>query len=284
MIDLSRQISNRQPKSRNRFLRILFHPLTLVSVGLHALLLFMPAWELEHSEAEEPEILEEEPVIEVESLADLLGTPDQAPPPEAPAEPPSQAQAPEPPQKQVLTEVPEELPEELPPEDLPLEELPPDELPLDEPPPFDPVVQAQFKSALSNYLSVGSTNAAGTSSNFDNTDQWPIPAPWIPRSFGDPGAFFTADSMADESFQPYPGVEFKYIGRNFDLVSSEGLGPAVQENGLSFEQIDTYGGSDLYVVISPEGNPMNYISLVDMKGSTAVFVWPDDPRQGLSGV
>ncbi|MEM8809123.1 MAG: hypothetical protein AAGF01_24145 [Cyanobacteria bacterium P01_G01_bin.38] len=284
MIDLPQHVSKQHPKLQHRFLRLLFHPLTWASVGLHVLLLLMPTWELKHSEAEESEILEEEPVIEVESLAELLGQPDETPPSEVPVEPPPQTQAPVPPQQQVLTEVPEELPDELPLDEVPPDEVPPDEPPPDEPPPFDPAVQAQFKSALSNYLSVGASNAAGTSSNFDNTDQWPVPAGWIPRSFSDPAAFFAADSIVDESFQPYPGVEFKYIGRNFDLVSSEGLGPAVQENGLSFEKIDTYGGSDLYVVISPEGNPMNYISLVDMKGSTAVFVWPDDPRLGVSGV
>ncbi|MEO0456204.1 MAG: hypothetical protein AAF152_06415 [Cyanobacteria bacterium P01_A01_bin.114] len=278
MIDLSNQRSSRHPKTPRKFLRL--HPLTWLSVGLHGALLLMPAWQLQPPKTEEPEPPEEEVVIEVENLADLLGSQESEPPPAEPppAEPPPAAQVP---QQQVLTEVPEEIPEELLEPTLPEAPLPDDPLPDEPPPPpFDPAVQAAFKSDLSHFLSTGASNSAGTSSNFDNTDQWPILPSMIDSRIGDQAAFFTPDSIADGTYQAYPGVEFKYIGRNFDLVSSEGLGPAVQASGLSFEQIDTYGGSTLYVVISPEGNPMNYISLVDMKGSTAVFVWPDDPRQG----
>ena len=94
----------------------------------------------------------------------------------------------------------------------------------------------------------------------------------------DPAAFFTADSISGGTYLPLPQATFKQIARNIDLVSREGLGQALVNAGMSQQDEGTYGGHPFFGVYGADGHLVNYISLIDLKGTTLVFVWADDPR------
>ncbi len=264
-------------------------PVVWLALGTHGLLLLLPAVDLSAPKVEE--VLEPEPeeevTIEAVSLSDILAPeePVPPPPPEEPQAPPPEAPPPAtvvaPP---VLTEVPEELEEiieELPEEEEFEEEF--EEEPVEQSFAFDPVQQDALNSQLSQFLGASSE---GTS-NFDITDQWLSTDPLDLRfraqdiqNVFDPSAFFTANSISDGTYQPLPEATFKQISRNIDLVNREGLGQALINAGMTQVDEGLYGGHPFYGVYDANNQPVNYISLIDLKGTTLVFVWPNDPRQG----
>jgi hypothetical protein len=271
--------------SKYLVMNVAVRPTVLAALGAHGLLLFLPLWELHTPEVEElnpPK--EEDPTIEAVSLGDLLATEEE---PAAPVDnPPSQpepqvAAAPQSVAQPVLTEVPEDLPEELPtaePIAEPEEPLLPDE---PEPEPeqslaFDPGRRGQLTSSVNAVL--GRT----TGSDFDNTDQWP-PLPsqirWIPET--DLPAFFTPDSIQNGSYQPFNGAGLKFIGRNAELIAREDLPQTTAQAGFSLGPEESYGNHPLFAIAAADGQPVAYLSLLDMKGSTVVITWPYDPRQGI---
>ena len=259
-------------------------PTVLAALGVHAVLLVLPLWDLSSQSLEgavEEEVVED-PTLEAVSLGDLLATsklPPEAVPP--PPEPLVEPQAPlvEP----VLTEVPDNLPEALPSEEFPEEPVIEPEEPFQDDPPepepslaFNPAMQSQFTSGVNARL--GQT--AG--SDFDNTDQWPplrsqirrIPATDLP-------AFFLASSIQDGSYQPLTGAGLKFIGRNTELIIRENLPETTAEAGFLLGPAESYSNHPLYAITTSTGDPVSYVSLLDMKGSTVVITWPYDPRQGI---
>lgn len=267
-------------------------PVVWLALGAHGLFLLLPAIDLSAPKVEEVVETdpEEEVTIEAVSLSDILAPP--APPPEAapPPEPPPAAVPPAqaPP---VLTEVPEDIEEIIEQQEEEFEE---DEFEDDfeddlgdQPFAFDPAQQSALSSSLSQFL--GASNE-GTN-NFDVTAEWVgiDPTNAINMRFrqkdienvADPAAFFTPESIAAGTYLPFSQVTFKQIARNIDLVSSEGLGQALASAGMSQIPEEPYGGHPLFGVYSADGQPVNYISLIDLKGTTLVFVWPSDPRQGI---
>ncbi len=265
-------------------------PVVWLALGIHGALLVLPAVDLsapKQEEVAEPE-LPEEVTIEAVSLSDILAPTEPAPPP--PAEPAPAAASPAPvAAPPVLTEVPEQLEEIVEePENEVAEEFE-DEFFEEEAPEqafgFDPAQQSALSSSLSQFL--GASNA-GTS-NFDVTSEWlgidptdPIDMRFRTNDIAnvvDPSAFFTADSINAGTYLPFPQVTFKQIARNIDLVRREGLGQALENAGMSQVDEGFYGGHPFYGVYTADGQPVNYISLIDLKGTTLVFVWPNDPRQ-----
>ncbi|MEA5463307.1 hypothetical protein [Leptothoe sp. PORK10 BA2] len=266
-------------------------PVIWMALGFHSALLILPTVDLSAPKVDtvvEPET-EEEVSIEAVSLSDILAPPQAVPPP--PAATPSAARpaaavgAPP-----VLTKVPERLEEILEQQETPqtnefdnefeneFEEQEEQSFA------FDPGQQSALSSSLSQFLGASSQG----SSNFDITATWLGIDPTNPTDMRfrakdienviDPAAFFTADSINNGTYLPLPQTTFKQIARNIDLVNREGLGQALLSAGMSQQDEGTYGGHSFFGVYGPNGQPVNYISLIDLKGTTLIFVWPNDPR------
>ncbi|MEM9266566.1 MAG: hypothetical protein AAGA46_13680 [Cyanobacteria bacterium P01_F01_bin.13] len=263
-------------------------PVVWMALGIHGVLLILPAIDLSASKVEElvESEREDEVTIEAVSLSDILAPAEPVPPPpEALLAPPPEAAPPPvavaPP---VLTEVSEELEEII--EEIPEDEFEEEFEEFEEDPgeqsfAFDPVQQEAFGSNLSQFLGASSE---GTS-NFDITEQWlsvdPINLRFRAQDIQnvvDPTVFFTADSISDGTYQPLPQATFKQISRNIDLVNREGLGQALINAGMTQIDEGLYGGHPFYGVYDANNQPVNYISMIDLKGTTLVFVWPNDPR------
>ena len=267
-------------------------PVIWLALGAHGLFLLLPAIDLSAPQVEE--VVEAEPedevTIEAVSLSDILVPSAPTPPPEAapPPEPPPAAAPPV--QAPVLTEVPEDI-EEIIEQEKEFEENEfEEELEEDlgnQSFAFDPAQQSALSSSLSQFLGASDE---GTN-NFDVTAEWLGIDPTNPidvrfrrkdiENVVDPAAFFTPESISTGTYLPFPQVTFKQIARNIDLVSREGLGQALSNAGMSQVEESPYGGHPFFGVYSADGQPVNYISLIDLKGTTLVFVWPSDPRQGL---
>ena len=266
-------------------------PVVWIALSCHGLLLVLPAVDLSAPKVEE--VAEPEPErevsIEAVSLSDILASaePVTPPPPEKPqTSPPATLPPATPP---VLTEVPEQLEQEIIEEqDEPIQDEFEDEFEANDGEQsfaFAPAQQSALSSSLSQFLS---TSNEGTS-NFDVTDEWlgidptnAIDMRFRGRAIGnvvEPSAFFTPESIGNGTYLPFPEVTFKQIARNIDLVSREGLGQALESAGMQQVDEGPYGGHPFYGVYSADGQPVNYISLIDLKGTTLVFVWPNDPRQ-----
>ncbi|MBT9313864.1 hypothetical protein [Leptothoe spongobia] len=269
-------------------------PVVWIALGFHGALLILPAVDLSVPKLEavveaEPE---EEVPIEAVSLSDILAPEEPVPPPpEEPQAPPPEATPPTVVAPPVLTEVPEQLEDVIDDQDFDDEfeddvgdefEDNGDEQSFA----FDPAQQSALNSSLSQFLG---SSSEGTS-NFDVTNQWLNIDPTNSVLMGfradditnvvDPYAFFTTDSINAGTYLPLPEATFKQISRNIELVSREGLGQALTSAGMSQVDEGLYGGHPFYGVYSADGQPVNYISLIDLKGTTLVFVWPADPRQG----
>lgn len=266
-------------------------PVVWLALAGHGLLLLLPAVDLAAprvEEVSEPE-LEEEVSIEAVSLSDILAPAEPVPPPpEEPQTPPPATPPPAAAVPPVLTEIPEQIEEGVEQDETENDDLGDDETENDSGEgeqsfAFDPAKQSALSSSLSQFL--GASNE-GTS-NFDVTEDW-YKTDQIYLSFRrkdvedniiEPVAFFTADSISDRTYVPLPQATFKQISRNIDLVSREGLGQALENAGMTQVDEGLYGGHPLYGVYDASGQPVNYISLIDLKGTTLVFVWPNDPRQ-----
>ncbi|NEZ62188.1 hypothetical protein D0962_05255 [Leptolyngbyaceae cyanobacterium CCMR0082] len=266
-------------------------PVVWIALGVHVILLVLPAVDL--SAPKIGDVVETEPeeevTIEAVSLSDILAPAEPAPPP--PEEP--QAPTPEAPPAPVvappvLTEVPEQLEEIIEEEEFE-EEFDEEFAEFEEEEPsfgFDPAQQSSLNSSLSQFLGTDPNN--GTN-NFDITSEWltidltdPIDLRFRSKAVEnvvEPAAFFTTESIVNGTYLPLPQVSFKQIARNIDLVSREGLGQALISAGMSQVEEGLYGGHPFYGVYSADEQPVNYISLIDLKGTTLVFVWPNDPRQ-----
>ncbi|MBX2865427.1 MAG: hypothetical protein KTR27_17895 [Leptolyngbyaceae cyanobacterium MAG.088] len=275
-------------------LSFLKRPVVWMALGVHGALLLLPAIDLSAPKVEEvvDETEPEELTIEAVSLSDILAPPEPAPPPpeEPQAPPPEAAPPPAVAAPPVLTEVPEQLEEIIEEQDeAPLDEFEEefeDEFEEEEEQSFafDPAQQSALNSSLTQFLG---SSSEGTS-NFDVTDQWVNIDPTNSVLMGfraddianvvDPYAFFTVDSINAGTYLPLPEATFKQISRNIELVSREGLGQALTNAGMSQVDEGLYGGHPFYGVYSADGQPVNYISLIDLKGTTLVFVWPSDPR------
>ncbi|NEQ52949.1 MAG: hypothetical protein F6K11_22885 [Leptolyngbya sp. SIO3F4] len=270
-------------------------PVVWMALGFHSALLLLPAVDLSAPKVEE--VVETEPEAEVPieavSLSDILAPEEPVPPPlEEPQAPPPEAAPPPavvaPP---VLTEVPEQLEELIDEQDEePLDEFEAEFEEFEEEEQsfaFDPAQQAAFGSSLSQFIGVDT--ATGTS-NFDITDQWLSYDPNNPAlarfrnqdmvHIPQPSAFFTPESLATGTHLPSPGVGFNQIARNTGLVRREGLGESLTSAGMIEGEESTYGGHILLGIYNADNQPVNYVSLVDLQGTTLVFTWPSDPRKG----
>ncbi|MGB3135287.1 MAG: hypothetical protein WBB18_00660 [Nodosilinea sp.] len=265
--------------------RALGAPLLVMSVGFHALLLFVPLPSRPVSEVEEDAEVEEEDVVDllsISSLAEAEPVPAEAAPPAAET-PPAAAPAvapPAAPQAPAQPVVPEQYPETLPPE-APLEAAPLADDSVAEPNPpaagFDPNRQAQLVSSA-----VGALGREPGSSNFDLTAQfpgdiWDLYVSQWPQTKQQ--CFFSAIGRNDYALQT-PAADLRYLSRNVQLVERQDIprtfsGQIVQALG------QVYCGADLFEV-QDGGNPILWVSLVPVSpggSTTLVIFWQADPRR-----
>ncbi|MEO0539302.1 MAG: hypothetical protein AAFZ80_00385 [Cyanobacteria bacterium P01_A01_bin.105] len=251
---------------------VITRPAVLVAILFHGGLLVLPALELTEPVAEAlnaPE--EEDEPIEVQSLSDLVAAaPEPAtPPPEQPATPPPAA----PPVQQVITEVPPDLPEELP----PIDETPPDDTFQDEPPlapdPNEPPAPAFDRGAAQ-------TGMLGTASGSGYVDAVP-PASFVAN---DQPSYFSPDSRGGFSISasPLPNVISMFY---FDIVTYPDGGFAEAQklaagNRLFLQDAGNYAGSPLYAAVNDANEPATYISLVVPRDgdSTILVLWNENPN------
>ncbi|MEM9162549.1 MAG: hypothetical protein AAGC54_05710 [Cyanobacteria bacterium P01_F01_bin.4] len=245
-----------------------------MSLGLHGVLLFMPARDIQRPGIEDPDAPEEEPIIEVQSLADIIGAQPKVPPPEAPPpEPPTQVL--EPPQQQVLTEVPEELP----PEELLEEEFIEEPVEAD---PFEADPAAPDEDPGTNF-NPGDAQAQ-LSGNFGSlsgaTGLEPAPTTF-PNAYQD--AFFqpNADGTFSLTSSRYPSIAgWEWLN---DTRPENAL-PEVQQLVANSQQTMTlageYGGGELYQLADSTGNQVGFLNVVPGEGriSTIMVIWARDPR------
>ncbi|WP_346292750.1 hypothetical protein [Sphaerothrix gracilis] len=270
-------------RSRSPLWHWLYHPLVIVSIVLHGLLLVVPVPSALDPEAEVSEVEElPEPEAEIVPVDILnLAPPPVTPPPPAakPTQPPSTpARAPAPPAAEKLAQLQESLTDEERQDlqsDTDTDESGADEqdfnqsLEEDSSATFDYEAQGQFFGSF-DQVDYG---------NFDQTDKWDsLYSPLIEN-------YLTPEQQSlffDSNRQPVADVSvFKYITRNVDLVAKEDLRQTAAAAGLGFEQAqyELYGGQRFYTLSNADGTPAAYVSLVDLRGGTAVLVWQTDPRQ-----
>jgi outer membrane biosynthesis protein TonB len=260
-------VSVRIPSSGRFPIRALF-PLTLASLGLHALLLLMPTPTAPpEAEAEPPP--PEAATIEVQDLADLVGsdepiqeTPELETAPE-PAQEDTPVPAAAPPEQLVLTEVPEEIPKELPPEEDTTTELPPppdEEEEVEVPPAFD--------------ASGARSRASGRVRQFsqDLVDPSPVLLRANQREF-----FFQS---SDLEAPPKAGITDMPV---FNNTRPETILPEIQANfandGLNLIEAGSYGGNPFYQLVDASGNEAGYLSVILGGGgqTTILAFWEINP-------
>ncbi|NEP18069.1 MAG: hypothetical protein F6J97_14375 [Leptolyngbya sp. SIO4C1] len=257
MIDLSSE----PPRSRRRFLRILVHPLTLVSLLAHGLLLLLPIWEFQPAEETATPPPEAEATIEVQNLADLVGAP------EAPALPPKPAVQPPPapqPVQPVLTEVPDRLPEasvepQPTPAPQPVEPQPIEPQPIE--PAFDiGAVRGQITNRVRNFSG-------------ELVEPSPLLLKAEQRTF-----FFQNDSLNAPLLSGISNMPV-YNDRRPDGMLPE-IEAGFAADGLSMIPAGEYGGNPLYQLVdTASGSEAGYLSVVLGGGgqTTLLAFWEINP-------
>jgi len=265
------------PNRQRRWQRF-YYPLLLISGVLHSLLLVapLPSQPEPATETEAP-ASEETEAVDLLSIAELptAEPPAAAPPPEstspAPSPPDPRPTAPQP-------VAPEQYPEE------PVPSQPTDPLPPEEPAPdetgspasnftIDPARQNQ---ALAGIDVIGRTG----SSNFNITDLFPYGA-WgkglnnLPE--GERGCFF--GQISQDSYDLVAGAtQLLYISRNIEFVERDDLAQSFEARGYDLVKLDSGYCNHPLIAVQEAGQPLLYISLIDLKGTTIVIFWSSDPR------
>lgn len=250
--------------------RFLQRPVVWVALGVHGLLLLLPAVDLTASKPEEvvePEP-EDAPVIEVQNLSDLIGAaPEETelpPPPEAP--PPPEEPVAAPPTEPIITSV-EDIPEELPPEEPieqpPLDDSPPEE-PIEQPPQFDRA--AAQKGASDRTRSLGETTP---------------PAPLLLEESERP--FFFDMAAGNKLNAPLvQGLTDLIVFNDATLAEKEQeILNSFINGGDTPVQAGDYGGWPLYQLLNAATNEeVGYVSIFQGTGGRTVLVgiWDSLPQ------
>lgn len=253
--------SSRRPTLK----KLLYHPLTWIAVGFHALLLVVPLSNQQPKDvpAEEEPAPEEEVAIDILNLSDISAPsppPKNIPPPEAAPVPPSPA-APVSAPRQVAA-VPAPAPA-TPAAGVPGATQPPGtqppgtQPPGTQPPAFDPApAQGAFISGLSS-LGIADNTAVGMPDrksfrrpqNFENFVSGTDPV----------AAAKDARWLDDEPADLFPVIQSTYAQSN-----------------ITFTQLDNYGGELLYQ-LTADGQTILYMSIVALEGSSLLVMWENNP-------
>ncbi|MGP1387908.1 MAG: hypothetical protein ACTS2F_30505 [Thainema sp.] len=271
-----------------RILRVLYHPLVLISVVLHGLFLLAPVPSTPGPTADEETVTEEE-----EAPVDLLGLAELAPPePPPPSPQPTPQVAPPPvapsPQPQAVAPAPAPPPTVAPPAPAPASPTP--QASPTEPAPTTPPTPAPQPTPT--YDPQADRQAA--ISGLDNLSQQSYPEQLSanviynyltgrdgPKYQGLVGTFFTADGIAQGGIQTLPGiVQYRLYDKGVS-ETLEQLQSAYGSQGNTFtEATPNYANQPLYEMSNSDGQLVFHLSLVPLEGSTVLVLWNVDPRTG----
>ncbi len=258
--------------------KVLYQPLVGLALGLHLLLLIVPFNPNKPAPAESENLPEEEAVIPVDilNLADISAPEPPAPPPleSAPPQPASQpaqspiqpqlqvqpANAPEPLTSSAIPDNPSPSPAAAPPAtgQPPASSQPPAN---NQPPAYDPGPQ---RSAF-----IGSLGSIGLNNYGDRLP----PANFLRRP-ENAGYFLTntdPPTLVDGT------LSSTWMDKGISTIFPQ-IQTTYEATGVSFTQLDNYGGEMLYELKDSTGQPFQYISLVELKGSTLIVNWPEKPQ------
>jgi hypothetical protein len=117
----------------------------------------------------------------------------------------------------------------------------------------------------------------------DYTGQIPI-RPNLLRNSGNAAAFFTADSInAGSDLVPLPMIrQVRFVDKEPQTLLRENFPEAYGSAGLTFAEVEPYGGERLVEVRNADGQPFLYVSLIQGTGSTVIAIWNSDPRAQTS--
>ena len=269
----SGELSSRPINGRRITLKkVMYHPFTWTAIGLHVALLVVPFSRNTADKAlETPEEVPEEAMpVDILNLSDITASkppPAQppantAPPPPASAPPPSSVPAPS--SAPVPVEDAQAPAAPAPADDAATAPITDTSTQPPPPPAYDPSEdQAQFVANLS-----------GVFGSKDTTEQTGLPPnkkSYFRKSNG--GYFVSGDN-------PVTVVTGAKDARLMNQKPDEALNALVtsyQPAGVTFTQVENYGDELLYQVLTANGETMMYVSLVDMKASTLMVIWPQKP-------
>lgn len=249
--------------------QLLHHPLTWLAVGFHALLLvvpFNPSPSAAPPETPE-EAAPEEAAIDILSLSEI-STPEPPAPaaPEPPAAPPAAAappstlprSAPAPTAAAPVTAAPATAVAPAPGSSAPATPAAAGDLPPP-PPAYDPSADQE--------IFIGNLGAIGLT---DYTAAQGLPEPRFFRHPDNAGYFLTGSAPAAGA------KDARWMDKGPDDVLSQ-LKTTYGPSGIVFNPLDDYGGELLYQLVTAEGQPFMYISLVSLKGSSLLVIWQGNP-------
>ncbi len=268
------------PKRRLTLKKILYHPLAWVAVGAHILLLVVP-FDSSSSEAiedtsEQPEELESIPV-DILNLSEIATS--EPPPPNPPASLPPSAPAP------ASAIAPQPAP------------LPVDTTSSDVDPGQEGQLEAQVSADLSSAQQTTSEqlsayDASGDQRQFiQNLDglglggytnangERSLPGANSFRKNVDPSYFITETGTRPNTVvSPVAGArDARWLDKEPANALTD-LQATYSTVGVSFTQLEDYGGEPLYELTTANGDAFMHISLVKLIGSTLLVVWQADPR------
>ena len=242
--------------------------LTWLAVGFHALLLVVP---FDPSPSAAPpetpeEAAPEEAAIDILSLSEISTPEPPAPaasePPAAPpvAAPPSTSprSAPAPTAAAPDTAAPATAVAPAPGPSAPATPAAAGDLPPP-PPAYDPSADQE--------IFIGNLGAIGLT---DYTAAQGLPEPRFFRHPENAGYFLTGSALAAGA------KDARWMDKGPDDVLSQ-LKTTYGPSGIVFNPLDNYGGELLYQLVTAEGQPFMYISLVSLKGSSLLVIWQGNP-------
>ncbi len=263
--------------SRLTIKQVLYHPLTLLAVGVHVLLLVVP-FNLSPSVAppEKPEEeAPEEAAIDILSLSEI-STPE--PPVPAASEPPPAPPAAAPPSAAlrsapVSAASPAAAPAAsrsapvsaaaAPAALAPGPSAPATAAPAGKPSPPLPA----YDPSADQEIFIGNLGAIGLT---DYTAAQGLPEP---RFFRQPE---NASSFLNGTVPAAGAKDARWMDKGPDDVLNQ-LKTTYGPSGIVFNQLDNYGGELLYQLVTAAGEPFMYISLVSLKGSSLLVIWQGNP-------
>ncbi len=268
--------------------KVLYHPLAGLALGLHLLLLIVPFNPSNPAPAESEKLPEEEAVIPVDilNLADI-SAPKPLPPASAesaPTQPASQPPNQTPSQPQIQTQ-PSATQQAAPPltssaipnnpsnpalannqpptnNQSPANNQPPNnQPPANQPPAYDPGLQrAAFIGSLGN---IGLNNYGDR-----------LPQPNFFKRPENAGYFLTS---TDPPALVGGTLSSTWMDKGISTIFPQ-LQTTYATTGVNFTQLEDYGGEVLYELTDATGQPFQYISLIELKGSTLIVNWPERPQ------
>ena len=260
-------------KHRLALKRILCHPLTWVALGTHIVLLVVPFNPMEPdttpdaAKDEQPEEVESIPVdiLNLSEIATSKAPPEKVlvpPPPSSPAPTIARSVQPDPVAPALIEPATVNTESEDQTKTIPTSNsIAAQQTIEDQSPAYDPEAdQRQFIQNLEG-LGLGGYKINGEIS---------LPDANSFRKGVDPSYFIIETNTV---ISPVGGArEARWLDKEPTAVLSE-LTSTYSAAGISFAQVENYGGEALYELTTADGDSFMYLSLVQLKGSTLLVVW-----------